>query len=119
MICDWYTISGVILIISVLILFIVMQMVHAHGLTKSNQKMRRYVMKRDKQGWDMDKDQKLELVKSGLKFCPECAKALEEHPNVPDVMSCFVHGDFLMLWVEGDIHVRWRPLRLAPTYDKR
>jgi NADH pyrophosphatase NudC (nudix superfamily) len=59
---------------------------------------------------------KFTLAKSGLKFCPECGQRLDQHPHNREVVSCYLHGDFLLLWIEGDLTIRWRPLRLASTY---
>ena len=60
----------------------------------------------------MNDNEKFQHIKAGLRFCPECGVALEKRSYV-DTLSCFAHGDMLMVWVNGDIHVQWRALRAA------
>jgi hypothetical protein len=60
--------------------------------------------------------EKFELAKAGLKFCPECGTTLDQHANNVTVMACFRHGDFMLVWVEGDLQVRWRATRMASAY---
>jgi hypothetical protein len=57
--------------------------------------------------------EKFDVVKAGLKFCPECATVLDAHANNVNVVSCFLHGDFLLIWVEGTLVVQWRSMRIA------
>lgn len=64
----------------------------------------------------MNDAEKFELAKDGLKFCPECGGPLTKHLYL-HMVGCVDHGDFMLLWIEGDLHVRWRALRMAPAYQ--
>lgn len=56
-------------------------------------------------------------IKTGLKFCPECGQRLDQHPHNREVVSCYLHGDFLIIRdPRGQWTIRWRPLRLAASY---
>lgn len=61
---------------------------------------------------------KVKHASEGLKFCPECGKKLQSRPLQGDAMSCFVHGDFVVLFVDGDLQVRWSALRMVGIYLK-
>lgn len=54
--------------------------------------------------------EKFEKIKESLYFCPVCQAKLDEHPNNVNTKSCFSHGDFILMWVDGDLIVQWRSL---------
>lgn len=64
----------------------------------------------------MNDAEKFAYAKHGLKYCPECGQALEPHPLDVSTVSCYMHGDFQLLWIEGQLQLRWKPMRMHPEY---
>lgn len=66
----------------------------------------------------MDDIEKMELAKETLRFCPECGRRLEAHPNADYTISCYFHGDFLIHWTDEGVTIQWRRMEV-PTMPRR
>lgn len=64
----------------------------------------------------MTDDENFEITKANLRFCPHGGEELEQHPNNPSAVSCYLHGDFILVWDDGHLIVRWRPNKMAEFY---
>lgn len=51
-----------------------------------------------------------EYIAGKLKFCPVCGKGLERHP-IALVPACFLHGDFKLTELDGNVTIEFKLLR--------
>jgi hypothetical protein len=56
--------------------------------------------------------EKFELARAGLRHCPECGKKVVPSSKYLNTLGCTPHGDFMLLWIEGELTVRWVSLRM-------